>query len=174
LYGKVKNAEASGQETRSITSLVQGALELRLPSVVPADFSKYEELAVVLAYLGDQFSAAGPLLRTEGFICTTRRSEDQISARIEHRGETDYSLDVNRGGGMGDDKLTFGLGHHRGLSGGFNGRAEPYFDKQAGLPKLKLTDLSVLGGLGTGERVLSKEELFEALWVRIIDQLESR
>jgi hypothetical protein len=54
------------------------------------------------------------------------------------------------------------------------GWAQPFFDKQAGLPKLKMTDFSVFGGLGGGEREFTKEELFQALWDRIIDQLESR
>ena len=75
---------------------------------------------------------------------------------------------------MGDDKLTFGLGHHRGLSSGINGWAQPFFNKQAGQPKLKMTDLSVFGNLSGQERELSKEELFQALWDRIVDQLESR
>jgi hypothetical protein len=57
---------------------------------------------------------------------------------------------------MEDDKLTFGLGHHGGLSSGINGWAEPFFGKQDGLPNLKVTDLSILGGFRGGERELSK------------------
>jgi hypothetical protein len=53
-----------------------------------------------------------------------------------------------------------------------NGWAEPYFDKAAGRPKLKLMDFSVLGNSVGDERAFSKEELFRALWNRIIDQLE--
>jgi hypothetical protein len=37
-----------------------------------------------------------------------------------------------------------------------------------------MTDLSVLSSLGAGDRELSKEELFRALWDRIVDQLETR
>ena len=172
LQARVKHAEASGQEARSITRVVQEAMEVRLPKVVPADFSKYEELGVVFEYLADQFSAAAPQLRARGFIGTVNRNQDRISIRIEYRGRTVYSLDIYRGGSTGDDKLTFGLDHHRGLSSGINGWAEPFFDKQAGHPKLKMTDLSILGNFSVGERVLSKEELFRELWDRIVDQLE--
>jgi hypothetical protein len=172
LQAKVRQAEVSGQGARNITSVVQEAMELRLPKVVPSDFSKYEELGVVFEYLGEQFTTTAPHLRTKGFIGTVNRNQDRISIRIEHRGETVYSLDIYRGGSMGDDKLTFGLGHHRGPSSGINGWAVPFFDKQAGRPKLKMTDLSVFSGLGAGERELSKEELFQALWDRIVDQLE--
>jgi hypothetical protein len=174
LQARVRQAEASGQEARDITSVVQEAMELRLPKVVPAEFSKYEELGVAFEYLGKQFTAAAPHLRTKGFICTVNRTQDRISIRIEHRGETVYSLDIYRGGSMGDDKLTFGVGHHRGLSSGINGWAQPFFDKQAGQPKLRMTDLSVFGGLGGEDREFSKEELFQSLWDRIVDQLESR
>ena len=174
LHLKVKQAEADGQEARNITTVVQQAMELRLPKVVPRDFSKYEELEVAFEYLGEQFKAAAPQLRTKGFVCTVNSTQDRLSVRIEHRGETAYSLDIYRGGDMGDDKLTFGVGHHRGLSSGINGWAEPFFDKQDGRPKLRMTDLSVLGSFGAGERELSKEDLFHALWDRIIDQLEAR
>jgi hypothetical protein len=174
LHAKVKHAEAQGQEARDITSVVQEAMEVRLPKVVPTDFSKYEELQVVFDYLGEQLKAASSQLRTRGFVGTVNRTQDRVSVRIEHRGETVYSLDIYRGGSMGDDKLTFGVGHHRGLSSGINGWAEPFFDKQAGRPKLRMLDLSVLDSLGAGERELSKEELFQALWDRIVDQLETR
>jgi hypothetical protein len=83
-------------------------------------------------------------------------------------------MDINRGGSWGDDKLTFGIGRDRGAGTGISGSAEPFFDKQAGHPKVKMTDFSVLGSIGSGERELSKEELFRALWDRIMDQLESR
>jgi hypothetical protein len=172
LQAKVRQAEASGQDVRKITSVVQEAMELRLPKVVPADFSKYEELELVFAYLGEQFTAAAPHLRAKGFICTVNRTHERISIRIEQRGETVYSLDIYRGGSMGDDKLTFGLGHHRGLSSGINGWAQPFFNKQAGQAMLKMTDLSVFGNLSGQDRELSKEELFQALWDRIVDQLE--
>jgi hypothetical protein len=174
LQARVRQAEASGQLARDISSVVQEAMELRLPKVVPANFSKYEELQAAFEYLGDQFQAAAPQLRAQGFICTVNRTQDRISIRIEHRGETVYALDIYKGGSMGDDKLTFGLGHHRGLSSGVNGWAEPFFDKQSGHPMLKMTDLSVLSSFGGGgDRALSKDELFRALWERIVDQLET-
>jgi TIR domain len=172
LRDKVRQAEASGQATRTVAGVVQDAMALRLPKVVPADFSKYEELGVAFGYLSDQFVAAAPELRAKGFVCTVNRSDDRTSIRIEHRGDTVYSLDIYRGGSMGDDKLTFGLGRHRGMSTGINGWAQPFFDKQAGRPMLKMFDLSVLGNMAGGERILSNEELFQALWDRIVDQLE--
>ena len=174
LQAKVRQAEASGQEVRNIATVVQEAMELRLPKVVPADFSKYEELETAFEYLGEQFKAAAPRLRTKGFICTVNRTQDRVSIRIEQRGETVYSLDIYRGGSLGDDKLTFGLGHHRSPGNGINGWVQPFFDKKVGQPKLKMMDFSIFGSFGGHDREFTKEELFRALWDRIVDQLEGR
>jgi hypothetical protein len=175
LHAKVSQAKATGQQARDVGAVVQEALEVRLPKVVPADFSKYEELQRAFDYLGDQFQAAAPQLRPLGFVCTVHRTHDRLSIRVEQRGDTVYSLDIYKGGQMGDDKLTFGLGHHRGLTGGMNGWAEPFFDKEAGEPKLRMTDLSVLSSLGSSnDLVFTKSQLFEALWNRIVHQLEAR
>jgi len=44
-----------------------------------------------------------------------------------------------------------------------NGWAEPFFDKDVGQPKLKMTDFSVLGGHASSEPTLTREELFGKL-----------
>jgi hypothetical protein len=92
---------------------------------------------------------------------------------MEQRGQTAYALDIGKGGSWGDDMLTFAVGQHRGGGSGINGWAEPYYDKQAERPKLKLTDFSVLSSIGSsGKSEWTAEELFQALWDRIIDDLE--
>lgn len=171
---RVQGAESQGQQPREVVSVVKDALEVRLPKVMPANFSKYRELRVVFDYRATQLEAALPQLDSTGFVGTLNRLEERLSIRVEHRGETVYSLDTYKGGSFGDDKLTFGLGHHRGFSNGINGWAEPFFDKDAGQPKLKMTNLSVLGGRGSSEPTLTKEELFSKLWERIFTELESR
>lgn len=173
LQMRVRSAESHGQQPRDVASVVKEALEVRVPKVVPANFSKYRELQTVFDYLAEQFQAALPQLEPSGFIGTLNRQEARLSVRIEHRGDTVYSLDVYKGGSFGDDKLEFGLGHHRSLSSGINGWAEPFFDKQAGRPKLSMMDMSVLSTNTTGNLVLTKEELFDRLWERIVSELET-
>lgn len=174
LRQRVRGAKSAGQQPRDVTSVVKEALEVQLPKVVPANFSKYRELRVVFDYLAAQFEAALPQLDATGFLGTLNRLEERLSIRVEDRGDTVYSLDIYKGGSFGDDKLTFGLGHHRGLSSGINGWAEPFFDREASQPKLKMTDLSVLGGPGSSKPTLTKEELFSKLWERIVTELDSR
>ncbi|MFI9101125.1 TIR domain-containing protein [Streptomyces fildesensis] len=174
MHARVRQAENVGQQAREVGEVVHEALNRRLPKVVPGDFSKYEELQIVFDYFASQFQTVAPLLRPRGFICTVNRTQERISIRIEKRSEIVYSLDIYKGGSMGDDKLTFGLDHHRSFATGINGWTEPYFDVEADIPKLKMMDLSVLGSFGGSEREFTKEELFDALWERIVDRLEQR
>lgn len=174
LQRRVHGAESQGQQPREVASVVKEALEVRLPKVMPANFSKYRELQVVFGYLAAQFEAALPQLDSIGFVGTLNRREERLSIRVEHQGDTVYSLDIYKDGSFGDDKLTFGLGHHRGVSSGINGWVEPFFDKQAGQPKLKMTNFSVLRGAGSTDASLTKEELFGKLWEQIVSSLESR
>lgn len=170
LQRRITRATADGQQPREVAAVVQEAL--RLPKVIPAEFSKYEELQVSFDYLGDQFQVAAPQLRPKGFVCTVRRSESLLAVRVEQRGETVYSLDISRGGSFGDDQLEFALGRHRNIGGGINGWAKPFYDKQSSQPKLKMSDFSVFSNLGDKEQAYTKEELFQALWDRIVDELE--
>ncbi|MGH3624047.1 MAG: TIR domain-containing protein [Sciscionella sp.] len=172
LAKRVGKAVAAGQEPRDVGTVVSEALEFRMPKVVPADFSKYQELQVAFDYLGDQFQAVVSQLKSLGFVGTVMRRDDNIKIRIERQGDTVYSLDIAKGGSFGDDRLEFGVGHHRTGSSGINGWALPFFDKQAGQPKLELMDMSLLSSMGGGERVFSKEKFFDALWDRIVEQLE--
>ncbi len=64
---------------------------------------------------------------------------------------------------MGDDKLIFG--HHRSLSNGINGWAELFFDRQAGLPKLRMIDLSIFGSFGGHNRDLPKRSYSGRCWI---------
>jgi hypothetical protein len=92
LQAKVVRAKSSGQSARSIDDVVQKAMDVRLPRVVPAEFSKYQELQSVFDFLRDQFQSAIPQLRPLGFIGTVTKSENRISIRIERRAVRQYTL----------------------------------------------------------------------------------
>jgi len=171
---RVGVASKAVQQPRNIGEVVQEAVELRLPKVVPHTFSKYKELQAVFDFVGAQFQAAIPRLYERGFVGTVERMERRLSIRIERAGETVYALDIYKGGSFDDDKLEFGIGRHRLGGNGINGYARPFFDKDAGHPMLEMTDFSVLGSFGAGTQQLTKEELFDKLWNRIVDQLEGR
>jgi hypothetical protein len=172
MYKKVRGARQSNQTPREISSVVNEALNLPLPKVIPAEFSKYQELRAVIEFIADNFQQQAPQLRNIGFICTVDRLPDKVSIRIERTGDTVYSLDVRKGG-TGDASIEFALNQWRSYGNAFNATAKPYFDREAGCPKLKIIDFSLLGHAGKAGLSMAKAELFQAIWTRMINQLES-
>lgn len=172
---KVSHSKQEGRAPTQLGPAVEHALSVRLPKVVPTDWSKYEELERIFTYLGDSFASASTQLRPQGYVCTVNRTHDRIAVRVERSGETVFSLDVMKGGQMGDDKITWSLGRHRSLSNGFNGWASSKFDKERGVAVVEVSDFgSHVGGNSDLERGVSKEDFFSHLWGKIIDGIERR
>lgn len=171
LKRKVAAAKSSGQEPRDTETVVQQALNVRLPKVVSRQFSKYRELQVTFDYLMSQYQDAVPQLEPQGFIGTVSRTDAVVSVRIERNGRTVYALDITKGGPMGDDKLSFRIGEHSYSTNSSNGYATPMFDVSNQRSVLNMMDFSVLGNLG-GTTQYTKEELFNKLWDRLVLALE--
>lgn len=173
LQRKVRVAAASGQDLAEIGPVVEKALAVRLPRIVPSDWSKYEALDRVFDYLVTRFREGAEQLRPQGLIVTVRTREDAFSVRAERNGETVGGLDVAKGDQMGDDKITWRIGHRQNLSSGVNGWAVPKFDREHGRSVIEISDLASFGGgQGTDLSAASDEEFFKLLWGLLIDQIE--
>jgi hypothetical protein len=170
LRAKVARARSSGQPVREIGAAIQQAMEIRMPKVTPAQFSKHEELQSVFNFFRSQFEIGMSKLHSLDFKGTVMGSDERISVRVESRGEALYALEITKGSGWGDDKLSFSVGPHRMASNSTNGWVTPFFDKEAGHPKLRMLNFSVLPE--AGEFDYTKEQLFEAIWSRLVEQLE--
>jgi hypothetical protein len=175
LVQKVGVASTTGQQPRNVGEVVQEAMSYRMPKVTPASFSKYDELDVTFNYFRQEFDQALSDLSSLGFVGRARVTGEVLKVRIERNGETVYAIDIEKGGFTSDDQLNFKVGGNR-IGGGnsSNGHATPYFDREAGVSKLKMMDFSVFGTMGSGTQAYTKEELFHKLWDRIIEQLERR
>lgn len=173
LVQRVGVAMSAGQEPRDVGEVVQEAMSYRLPGVIPPDFSKYELLDAAFEYLWHQFDQALPQLASLGFVGRTRVSGETLKVRIERQGETAYAIDIDKGGFSSDDQLNFVIGGNSMGSGkSSNGYATPYFDRDTGIPKLKMLDFSVFSSMGGSDQTYTKEELFNKLWISIVDRLE--
>ncbi|MFC8428076.1 TIR domain-containing protein [Streptomyces sp. NPDC057253] len=151
-----------------------GRQTLRTPLTTPAGFSKYAELDSSFRYLTQRFKTAAPTMSQAGFVCTVHNSEAELRVRVERDGMTLYGIDVHLGGMGRDDVLNFVVGQRTAQGrNSSNGTATPVFDRSAGAPKLEMRDLSVLG-FTPSVRSLTKEELFEALWNRLVDEVQQR
>ncbi|MEV4876743.1 toll/interleukin-1 receptor domain-containing protein [Streptomyces cyaneofuscatus] len=150
-----------------------GAAELlRIPATTPETFSTYAELESAFRHLTEQFKRAAPRMSEAGYVCTVRNSESELRVRVERRGRLLYAMDVQLGGMGRDDVLNFVVGPRLRLGrNASNGTASPVFDRTTGTSRLEMNDLSVFGR-GLGSTSFSKEELFEALWNRVVDQVE--
>jgi hypothetical protein len=171
LAGKVGVSRKAGTPPAELGTVVEHALQLRLPRVAHVDWSKYEELDRILDYLRVQFANGAPQLRSKGFICTVKTQGDRLMVRVERSGETVYSLDITKGGGgMGDDHITWSIDQRSYSANSFNGWATPKWDREQDMVVFEVFDMSG----GGNDRRLDAEAFFLLFWNRMIDRLEQR
>ncbi|MCX4804342.1 hypothetical protein OG594_22305 [Streptomyces sp. NBC_01214] len=121
-------------------------------------------------YLTEQFKVAAPLMGEFGFVYTVRNSQSEVRVRVERHGRILYGIDI-RFGAMGrGDVLNFVLAP-RGWYRYSNGTASATFDRAAGVPKPEMHNLSVFG-MTPSVTSYTKEELFEELWNRLVDEVQ--
>ncbi|WP_299951927.1 toll/interleukin-1 receptor domain-containing protein [uncultured Modestobacter sp.] len=173
LAAKVRKTRGEGTPPVALGPTVENVLKLRLPRVAHSDWSKYEELDRVFDYLVDQFTVGAPQLRVKGFICTVKRQGDRLMVRVERLGETVYSLDITKGGPMGDDHITWGINQRSYSTSSFNGWAVPQWDRSRDASVVTVNDLTgYMQGevdLGSG---LTNSEFFLYFWGNMIDRIE--
>ncbi|MFD6608670.1 TIR domain-containing protein [Micromonospora chalcea] len=147
---------------------------LRAPRLAPTSFAPRAMLESALDTVESRFRrSAAATLEPFGYSCEVGRDELGVDIRVTRAGEPACSLslwfDVN-GVFRDRDRLSMSFGWPSGTRHGVNGWVSAVWDRQAGLPKVQVTDLS----LGGNEQVLPVDEFVEALWGKIIDYLERR
>ena len=170
LYKKVKGSHQSSQE---ITSVVEQAFALTMPRLTPRNFSKYKESEATLVYLSDQFKRHIDRLQQMDLVGTVKITDRGTQIRVEDEGKTVFGLNMFPADGMGEASIGFNLDWQGFSTNSYHGSAQPFFDKKRGAPALKIYDLSLFGLMGD-DLSLTKEELFEKLWERMIQDIEAR
>lgn len=172
LVRKIGSARDAGQAPTPVGEVIEQALQFRMPKITPTTWSKYAELDRVFDLLSDRFRQAGQQLSEQGLVCTVRCPQDHLIIRVERSGRTIAGLDIHKGSGLGDDKITWSEGSRNlGSASSFNGWATPEYDKDRAAPVVRVSDLNgyVRGG---GEGAGSYEEFFELLWGKVVTQIE--
>ncbi|MEW2131905.1 toll/interleukin-1 receptor domain-containing protein [Streptomyces sp. NPDC005435] len=149
---------------------------VRMPATIPGNYSANRELRSAFRYLAEQFEAAAVRMNESGLVCTADCSDSVLSVRVEQRGRRLYTISISVGrAGRGEEVLYFALSPRgRPVRGNRdNGMASQVFDLEAGVPKLRMTDASVFGA-SEGLMLYTKQELFQALWDRLVDEVERR
>lgn len=171
LLRKVQGAKAGGQEPADIGPTVERALRVRMPKIVPHDWSKYRELDAAFDHVAKRFQEGADQLADQHLICTVKVRDDKITARVERGGDTIAGIDIRRGGSMGDDHITWAIGYRNMSENSHNGWAVPEFDKEQGAAYLNINDLTMMLSGGQNPHA-DAEGLFEHLWALLIEQVE--
>jgi hypothetical protein len=79
-------------------------------------------------------------------------------------------MNINKGGGISDDHITWLIGRESFSDNSFSGWATPEYDKDCQTAVMKVMDLRSLGG--GSDQVLAAEEFFQFFWNKLIDALE--
>lgn len=166
---KLGAAEQQGQQPATLGSVVNEALQFRMPKIVSVSWSKYAELDRVFDYLVAQFKQGAEQLRQQGLACHVRERDDHVSVRIERGGETVAGIDVYRGTQMGDDKITWSVGWRTSSGNSFNGWATPVYDNERAQTVLEVSNFAAIG---RDQPEGSEDGLFRLLWDLLIDQVE--
>lgn len=169
LVKKVQSAELIGQPEAPVGKVVGDALRVRLPKTTPLAYSKYNELDRIFDLLAERFQAGAQQLEGDGFMTNVRVRDDSITVRVEHGGNTVAGIDINKGGSMGDDKITWLVGYRHFGTNAFNGFATPKFNKERGQAVVDVTDYSSFGRETSDG---TYDGFFNLLWGKLVDQIE--
>jgi hypothetical protein len=143
---------------------------VRLPSVAPVAFSQFGTLESGLARLGERFRAAAPELERFGYSCHVRTTDNSVDVRVEAQGNQVYGLRVRLQDWLGVDKLTVSFGWPTVSGDGVNAWAAAKWDSATGEGRLRFSDF----GSGKPDRLLSADELFDALWEMVVDYIDQK
>jgi hypothetical protein len=169
LVKKVKSAERTGQPEAPVGKVVGDALQVRLPKVTPSAYSKYNELDRIFDHLAERFQAGAQQLEGNGFMTNVRVRDDSITVRVERGGNTVAGININKGGSMGDDKITWLVGYRHFETNASNGFATPKFNKERGQAVVDVTDYSSFGRETPDG---TYDGFFNLLWGKLVDQIE--
>ncbi|WP_394361005.1 TIR domain-containing protein [Amycolatopsis sp. SB7-3] len=151
----------------SDVGLVSRAGSLRLPKLAPTRFSAENTMDEALRHIGMRFTAEISALEEYGFRSHVRAFAGEVSVLVESKGRPVCELKVTRGESVWSGALTVAFQWPR-VRGGVNGFVRPEWDSEARLAKLRFQDMS-MGGV---DPLLTAEELFDALWNKIVKFLE--
>jgi hypothetical protein len=149
-------------------SMAAQARPLRTPGVAPVTFSQIGTLEAGLARLAERFRAAAPELGPFGYSCHVRLTNSSVDVRVEAQGSQVYGLRVQLQNWLGADKLTMSFGWPTLSGSGINAWAAAEWDSAAGEGRLRFSDF---GGMRP-DRLMSADELFDALWEKVVNHIE--
>lgn len=143
---------------------------VRLPKAPPSDFNPYAETERLVGEVQSELTKRAHQLKSDGFGVYAQVRNERYMLRIMRGGETLYGLDIWIGGGWGDNTICFATGTR--ISGdGTNGTGSVEWDRERGIPVIKIQNMSLLREMGREYR-LTGSELADEVWETACETIE--
>jgi hypothetical protein len=166
MYKKVKGSSAPAP--KEVQKILDDALDLPMPKIVPRNYSKYEAAESLLEYIAQKFQQNLPKLQAEGYAPIVRKGENSIKILVEYDGRTLFVANFFFSS-MGDSQIGYNFDVHSMMANANsqNGYIEPQYDKQSHKEGYVLAD----GFQPSG--IVSRDEIVKFFWNKMNDRLET-
>jgi len=159
--GKEKNNKIKGSEA-----------DFPLPNAGKNKINPYEERKKFFNYVMQELKRRCGSVPAVDFYEEENGDKKQI--RILYEKDLVFSLDIQKGGvGFSSDQgVSFSVGDRGSVPSGVNGYGDFEWDKEKNEVVLNMTDFSVFGFYGDGEKKMTFGEFLDKIWERIVKNIE--
>jgi len=164
--------EKIGRSERNLGRHVQP--KYRLPKRQAPAFDPYKESERFIEFVGTALADRAAALERANAQLSVHSRGDRRCFRVLRGSKVLFSMDIWMGGIAGDKGLSFYAvdGEIRQPSSSINAWASIAWDQDEEELVLRLQDMSLLGHVQSGERLITFDDFVDQIWGRIVDVLE--
>ncbi|MGH7203254.1 MAG: TIR domain-containing protein [Candidatus Levyibacteriota bacterium] len=166
-YALKKIVDETNTPAKDIEQLLEDALDLPLPKVIPRTYSKYEEAELLISYIAEKFEKNLPKLRTNGYAPIVRKKGDDLMILVERDGKTLFVLNIFFSH-MGSSEIGYNFDQRSNGNNSENGHIIPSFEKETQKTGYILNDYGNFGD----KKFSTKDEIVKFFWDKMNQDLE--
>ncbi|SRR6266568_1990791 len=167
-YALKQIVDETNTPAKDVDQLLEDALDLPMPKIIPRTYSKYEEAEALISYVAEKFEKNLPKLRTNSYAPVVRVKDDRIMILIERDGKTLFVLNLFFSD-IGNNDIGYNFDTHSiGKASSMNGHITPSFDKELQKAGYILNDYSDFGD----KKICTKDEIVKFFWDKMNKDLE--
>jgi|GEM_PF-1331896 len=168
MYKKV--SKSSSPKPKDVQEIIDDAIDLPMPQIIPRNYSKFEAAEDLLEYIADQFQKNVKKLQTEGYAPAVRKSGDTVKVVVEKDGSTLFTLNLFFSN-MGDNQIGYNFNERSMMANvnSYNGYIEPKYDAKTSKEGYIIADNFQNNG-----PVVDKNEVVKFFWNKMNETLERK
>ncbi|MEV4147958.1 toll/interleukin-1 receptor domain-containing protein [Amycolatopsis sp. NPDC049691] len=147
---------------------------IRLPQIAPAHFDRQAKLNSTLKFLGQRFQLASNHLDPFEYFGEVHTTETAVNVRIKGRTSSVCELQVRRDDHFGNGRLATSFGWPKIVTTAVDGLLDATWDFEAKQARLVYVDLGATTAAQPATSFVTKYELFDLLWEKIVRLLETQ